>query len=165
MPTSADRRSPAIVATVANGVDAAFEQHLRLEHVADAGQCALIEQRVGDRHVAARLQAAHGFGGVEVRREQVGAEAGDRVARADVARGLELRVRHVEADRDEVRRPDEHAHLPRRPLPALARPVDVPAPVHAHVRAQRERPAPGAADAPSVGELQPGALRAARRRA
>ena len=51
---------------------------------------------------------------------------------------LELRDRHVEADRDEVRRRDEHAHVARRPLPALARPVDVPAPVHAHVRAQHE---------------------------
>ena len=75
---------------------------------------------------------------IERRIEEIGAERGQRAVALEVARREELGDRHVEADGDEAGRGDEHAHVARRALPALAGPIDVPAPVHPHVRAEDE---------------------------
>src|SRR5215468_2557 len=60
--------------------DAAQEQRLRLVHVADAGQVALVEQGLADRPGRVRTQPALRLRRVPVRAEQVGAEVADRAA-------------------------------------------------------------------------------------
>ena len=86
MSTSAARRSSDERRHRRERLDAAFEQHLRLEDVADAGQRALVEQRFGDRHRSPRAcrrrtaSAASKSGA-----SRSGPSAADRVARADVA--------------------------------------------------------------------------------
>ena len=61
-------------------IDAADEQHLGLVQVADAGQVALIEQRLADRRIGLRAQPARrAAAGVPVRAEQVGAEVADQL--------------------------------------------------------------------------------------
>ena len=50
----------------------------------------------------------------------------------------ELGDRNVEPDRLEVRGRHQHSHVARASAPALAGPIDVPAAVHPHVRAQHE---------------------------
>ena len=119
-------------------IHAADEENLGFQDVADARQHALIEQDLGDRVVRLREQAAPRLIAIERRVEEIGTERRERAVAPEVACRQELRDRHVEADGDERRGGDQHAHVARGPLPALARPVDVPAAVHPHVRVQHE---------------------------
>ena len=70
--------------------------------------------------------------------QQVGTELPEVVVPAQIARRDQLRHRDVEADRFELVGRDHHAHVAPRTQPPLAAAVDVPAAVHAHVRAQDE---------------------------
>lgn len=54
------------------------------------------------------------------------------------ARGQQLCDGNVEADRDRVGCCDQHAHIARGTLPAITRPVEMPAAAHAHVRVEDE---------------------------
>ncbi len=119
-------------------VDAAEEQHLRSEHVAGAGGDALIQQHLAHRLIATGAQPGHRLGGIERRAQQIGPQTQQRRRSRQRPVIQELRHRDGEADGDEIRRLDQHAQVAARPLPALARPVDVPAAVHAHVGPQGE---------------------------
>ena len=102
-----ERRRPER-ATGANGLTRQREQHLGLVDVADAGHDALVEQHVGDRlSPAARLHAPQRLRRVEALSQQVGAEPAQLVVPRESRGGDELRHRHVEADRDEVRGRDD----------------------------------------------------------
>ena len=74
-------------ATARERIDAAEEQHLRLEDVARAGDDALVEQRVGNRQRARSRETPNGFLSVERRAEQIGAQLpqirSDAAARVD----------------------------------------------------------------------------------
>src|SRR5262245_49041032 len=70
--------------------------------------------------------------------EQIGSERTELSVALEIACSDEFRDRHVEADGDGVRGADEDAHVARRSLPRRSGGVDVPAAVHAHVRAEEQ---------------------------
>ena len=77
-----------------------------------------------------------GFGGIERRIEEVGAELPER-GMDPLSPGLEeLDDRRIEADRDRARHLEDEPRAGRRPLPGFTRPVPVPRPVHPQVRAE-----------------------------
>ena len=64
-------------------------------------------------------------------------------------RRMHLRHRHVESHRHKIAGLDHDAHVRSRHLPPLARPIDMPAPVHQHVGRQEWRPRRNASAATS----------------
>jgi hypothetical protein len=129
-------------------IDPRDEENLGLEDVADAGDDALIQQGVADRVAASRAEPADDLQSIERLAtwtwraarigEQIRTERSHLPVTRQRPRRQQLGDRHVEADRDGVARADQHAHLARRPLPAGAGRIDVPAAVHPHVGAKNE---------------------------
>ena len=76
-PSSTRARRSATWPTGRHGLSPAQEQHFGNINIADAGQVALIEQRLADRPLRLLPQAADRLGAVPVRAEQVRAEVTD----------------------------------------------------------------------------------------
>ncbi len=107
-------------------MEARHEQRFRAQDVADAGDQALIEQRVADRPRCGASQAGKGGGAVEARVGQVRPQRGNRTMTSEIGVTHELGDRHVEGHRRPRRRVDPDAHRAFMALPALARPVEMP---------------------------------------
>ncbi len=86
----------------------------------------MIEQHVGDLGLAVRPHAFDGLLRIEGVGERIGSELGDHIVIGQFVRGDELRDGHSEGDGVHRWRFDDDAHVAVRPLPALARTVDVP---------------------------------------
>ena len=114
------------------------EQRLGLQHVADAGGDALIEQHVADRLALVPAHPLQHFAAVARRVEQVGPERAQFFVARELTRRQQLRDRHVETNGDGISGRDEHAHVARRSLPARAGRIQMPAAVHAHVGMENE---------------------------
>ena len=120
-------------------MEAADEQGLRAQHVADACHDALIEDHVADGPVAAGLDARPRMRAVETGVRQVRAQHGKRPVAVQVGLAHELGHRHVKGHRHPGVGVELDARRPLRPLPAFAWAIEMPGPAHAHMRAQHER--------------------------
>ena len=113
-------------------------QDLVLVDVADAGERALVHQGDADLHAGPGrvAQPSTRLGAIERRIEEVRAETRERRVEGGGSRLEQLDDRRIEADRDGARHLEHQAGPGRGPAPRLARPVAVPRPVHAQVRAE-----------------------------
>jgi hypothetical protein len=75
------------------GMDAAEEEYLALEDIADAGDDPLVEQDVGDRTRTGRGEPPESFVAIERARQEVGSERGKGTTARQVAGPQELRDR------------------------------------------------------------------------
>jgi phage shock protein A len=117
-------------------VDAEQEQRLHLVEVADPREVALVEDGDADLLVGVLAQPSQGLVEVPVGAEDVGAQMADQAVL--LGGGHEVDVVQPVADALPVLGREHQPHLVRRaPVPAGARPVDVPAAVHPEVGAQR----------------------------
>ena len=114
------------------------EQDFRLQHVADSGDDTLVQKYVADRLTRERANPAARVAFVERRPQQIGTQRAELAVAGELAGRKELGDWYVEPDGDHVLRGDENAHVSGGSLPPHARPVDVPGPVHPHVRVQEQ---------------------------
>ena len=137
--TTASTCSSLTRASAPPGVDARQEAALRLPHVPDPGQVALVEQGIAD---AARLivlaQADQEAPLVEIVADQVRPQRGDALVEARARVGHQLEHGAVELHDLVLARAQHEPGASRRAPPALSAPVDVPAAAHAQVRVERE---------------------------
>ena len=118
----------------------AEKAHLGLVDVPDAGDHALIEERLGDPPRLLASKPLDGRVDVERRREQVGPELPERRVPRHVACTDELRDGHVERDGRVGVGLEHDSHLRARAAPAFAGAVHVPRSVHAHMGAEHQIP-------------------------
>ena len=119
---------------------AAAEERFVLPNVADPGHHPLVHERVADGKVGAeRVAEPHErLGRIELLRKEVRAEAGERPVGRERARFEQLDYGRAEVHDDGVVDFENQAGLPLGAGPRLARPVDVPGPVHPQVAPERE---------------------------
>ena len=120
-------------------VDAGGEAALALPHVADAGDRALVEQRLADRARRVVLaQAAQEAPLVELGGEDVRAELGEAPVEARARVGQQLEHGAVELHDLAALGPQDEPRAAGRAAPALAVAVGAPRAGHAQVRVDRE---------------------------
>ena len=120
-------------------VDLGEKAAFRLPEVADAGDRALVEQRVANR--ARRVvvaQPPQEFVTVERRREDVGSELGEATVETPPRLGEQLEQRSVELNHGRMLAAQHEPRSPRRSLPALAIGMDAPGAGHPQVRMDAE---------------------------
>src|SRR3954468_3183765 len=132
------QRLVAQLADTREWIDPGEEQDFGLVDVTGAGDHALVQHRVADLCRAASAEAPQGLRFVERLAEQVGPHQAEIVLPIQPASRQKFRDRQVEPYGLEPRRGNHAPHVTARLAPAFAGTVDVPAAVHAHVRAQDE---------------------------
>jgi hypothetical protein len=115
-------------------MDAGEEQNLGLEHIADAGHDALIEENICDLRIGPRGNATYDFFGIEICGKEIRPDATEIALPTESTIVQEFGDRDVEADGDEAIGGDDHAHVTSWSPPSFRGTVDVPAPVHPHMR-------------------------------
>src|SRR5439155_24631924 len=116
------------------GPCAGDEERLILDLVPDARQGALVEERGGDVALGLRTKAAQAFLEIEVVGDHIRAELGYHRVKGYLADGHKLDDGRRLARRNVLVGADDDARLRRREPPALPRTVDMPLPLHPHMR-------------------------------